>query len=68
MFQKCCAKEDFVTVSKSYNFHNKKLCNPLVINFRKKQLKQAESSKRSRTCKKFVRQFFPFWTVNFTSI
>ena len=68
MFQKCCAKEGFVTVSKSYNFHNKKLWNPLVVNFRKQQLKQAELSKRSRTCKKFVRLFFPFWTVHFTII
>ena len=68
MFQKCCAKEGFVTVSKSCNFHNKKLCSPLVVNFSKQQFKQAESSKRSRTCKKFVRQFFPFWTVNFTII
>ena len=50
-------KEGFVTVSKSYNFHNKKLRNLLVVNFSKQQFQHAESTTRSRTRKKFV---FPF--------
>ena len=58
-----------MTVSKSYNFHNKKLRNLLVVNFSKQQFKHAESTTRSRTRKKFVRQFvFPFWAKHLITI
>ena len=59
MSQKCCSKEGFVSVSKLYNFHNKKLRNLLVVNFSEQQFKHAESTTRSRVSKKFVCQFFP---------
>lgn len=58
MSQKCCSKEDFVTVFQNhttFRISKKKIRKLFFVKLTKQEFKHAESTTRSRTCKKLVR-------------
>ena len=58
MSQKCCSKEDFVTVFQThttFRIFKTKIRKLLVVKLTKREFKHAGSTTRSRTCRKLVR-------------
>ena len=58
MSQKCCSKVDFVTVfqnHRTFRIFKKKIGKLLVAKLTKQEFKHAESTTRSRSCRKLVR-------------
>ena len=76
MSQKCCSKVDFVTVfqnHRTFRIFKKKIGKLLVAKLTKQEFKHAESTTRSRSCRKLVRftilnrKFYNFLNKDFIS-